>query len=179
MFKQLKHLLFATNLSESCREAFDFAASLATRYKATLVLLHVMEKMPVHLEGRLRGLFGNEGWDEILNAREYDAWEELIGKKSSNTVIQEALKQFCTLEGVDDASCGYKSREIVITDGELVDDIIHTSIKYNCDLIILGAGQGLVSNNSIGSAIKAVLRQSKIPVMIVPPADYEDGILIT
>ena len=52
MLKPLKAILFATNLSENCRDAFDFAASLATRYQATLVLLHVMEKMPDYVEGR-------------------------------------------------------------------------------------------------------------------------------
>lgn len=169
MFKQIKYILYATNLSENSREAFDFAASLATRYKATIVLLHVMEKMYTHLDVRLRGLFGEQEWEKMLNAKEYDAWEALIGKKSTNKIIQEALKQFCSREGIDNASCGYNSREIVITDGAVVEDIIATAEKYNCDLIVLGASQGLVSQNSIGSTTKSILRRSSTPVMVVPP----------
>jgi nucleotide-binding universal stress UspA family protein len=172
MFKKLNALLFATDLTENCRDAFTLAASLATRYKATLVLLHVMEKMPVHLEGQLQGLFGEKEWAKIRNDREYDAWEDLIGKKANNHVIREALQQFCTLEGIDDASCDYKSREIVVSKGELVDEIIDTSQTYNCDLIVLGASHGLISKTAIGSTIKTVLRRSYKPVMVVPPERY-------
>lgn len=174
MLKQINNILFATNLSESSRRAFNLAATLAMRFKSTIVLLHVMEKMPDHLEVRLRKIFGETEWKEMINAKEYNAWEALIGKKSTNLVIREALEQFCLQEGIDDASCGYNSREIVISNGEVVDDIIATSEKYDCDLIILGASRGLVSNNAIGSKIKSILRKTRIPAMIAPPPRGND-----
>ena len=54
MFNQISSILFATNLSESCREALDFAAAMATRLQAIIVLLQGMEKMPNHVEPNLR-----------------------------------------------------------------------------------------------------------------------------
>jgi nucleotide-binding universal stress UspA family protein len=169
MFKPIQSILFATNLSENCLAAFDFAASMATRYQATLVLLHVLEKMPEYIEGRLKGLLGEQQWQELSQTHADNARQVLIGKKSSSKLIREALDKFCIDAGIDDASCGFHSREIVIADGEIVEEIIEQSKKYEADLIILGTRDGFLSDNRIGQTIKSVLRNSKIPVMVVPP----------
>jgi nucleotide-binding universal stress UspA family protein len=169
MFKPIQSILFATNLSENCRAAFDFAASMATRYQATLVLLHVIEKMPEYVEGRIKGLLGEAHWKEISQSHADNARQALIGKKSSTKMIREALDRFCIDAGIDDASCGYHSREIVVADGEIVEEVIAQSKKYKADLIVLGTRDGFLSDNRIGQTIKAILRDSKIPVMVVPP----------
>ena len=169
MFKPIQSILFATNLSENCMAAFDFAASMATRYQATLILLHVIEKMPEYVEGRLRGLLGEKQWKEMSQTHADNARQALIGKKSSSRMIREALTRFCVDAGIDDASCGYHSREIVIADGEIVDEIIEQSKKYKADLIVLGTREGFLSDNRIGLTIKSIIRNSKIPVMVVPP----------
>jgi nucleotide-binding universal stress UspA family protein len=171
--KPLTSILFATNLTENCRPAFDFAASLATRYQATLVLLHVLEKIPDSVEVRLRGMLGDEKWNEYTAAHEKTARETLISKKSDNKMIREALEQFCAEAGIDDAACGYHSREIVLTDGEVVDDIITQAQNYNCDLIVMGAHQGFITGTSVGATIKHVLHGSKKPVLVVPPNPEE------
>jgi nucleotide-binding universal stress UspA family protein len=169
MFKPIQSILFATNLSENCLAAFDFAASMATRYQATLVLLHVVEKMPEYIEGRLKGLLGEKEWAELSRSHADNARQALIGKKSSNRLIQEALEKFCVEAGIDDASCGYHSREIVIADGEIVEEVINQADHYKADLIVLGTRDGFLSDNRIGQTIKSILRNSKVPVMVVPP----------
>lgn len=169
MLKPLQNILFATDLSEDCRDAFDYAAALATRFQATIVLLHVIEKMPDYVEGRLRGLMGKQQYASLMDSQQKSAQDALIGKKSTSRFIREALSQFCSQAGIDDDACGYHSREIVISDGEVVDDIISYSKKHNCELIVMGARHGMISKTSIGNTIKSVLRQSKIPVMVVPP----------
>ena len=169
MIKPVKNILFATNLSAECMAAFDFAAAIATRFQATLVLLHVVEKMPDYIESRLAGLLGEQQWKETISSQVSGAREQLIGKKSSNKMIQAALAQFCSDAGIDDDACGYHSREIVVTDGEVIHDILKCAKEYECDLIIMGAKQGFLSNNSIGPIIKGVMRQTETPVMMVPP----------
>ena len=77
--------------------------------------------------------------------------------------------------GIDDSACGYHSREIVVTDGEVIHDIIKSAQDYKCDLIVMGTKEGFLSHNSIGSTIKRVIRQTKIPVMVVPPVDETDS----
>jgi nucleotide-binding universal stress UspA family protein len=169
MIKSMKAILFATDLSDKCKLAFDFAASLATRYQATIILLHVTEKIPGYVETRLKGLFGEQEFEKIAEEHEKNVQATLIAKKSTSSLIQAALEQFCSEAGIDDKACGYHSREIVIQKGEVVDEILRQSKKYACDLIILGGRKGLLKKTVIGSTIKEVLRRSKIPVMVVPP----------
>jgi len=174
MFKPISSILFATNLTDHCKPAFDYAASLATRYQATLVLLHVIEKMPDYVEGRLRGMLGEKQWREMAKAHENNARQTLIGKQSESRLIREALEKFCIEAGIDDNSCGYHSREIVVTDGEIVEEILENAEKFECNTIIMGARQGYISKGTtIGPHIKGVLRQSKIPVTIIPPVPME------
>lgn len=169
MFRPIKSILFATDLSEKCKPAFDFAASLATRYQATIILLHVTEKIPGYVESRLRGMFGTQAYEKIAEDHEKSVQKALIAKKSSSGLIQAALEQFCAEAGIDDNACGYHSREIVIRKGEVVDEVVSQSEKYACDIIILGGRKGLLNKTAIGSVIKDVLRRSKIPVLVVPP----------
>ena len=64
---------------------------------------------------------------------------------------------------------GYHSREIVVTDGDLIDEIIEQSKNYKCDMIIMGAREGLIRETAISHIIKGVLHHSRIPVIVVPP----------
>jgi nucleotide-binding universal stress UspA family protein len=168
--KSISSILFATNLTENCTPAFEFAASLAIRYQATLVLLHVLERMPDYIEAYLRGMLGEDRWESYTAAHQKTALDSLAGKKSDNRMIREALEKFCAEAGIDDDACGYHSREIVLTDGDVVEDIITQARRHRCDLIIMGAHQGIITGTSIGATVKNVLRGSKIPVMVVPPA---------
>ena len=176
MFKNIKSILFATNLSKNCIPAFDLAVSLATRFEATIILLHVIEKMPNYIEGRLKGLLGDFQWKEMLETHEKDARKALIGKRSANIMIHDALQQFCNEAGVPDDSCGYNSREIVVSEGDVVEEIISQSTKSKCDMIIMGTREGFFTESSIGPTVKAVLRKSKIPVVVVPPVRDETAV---
>jgi len=169
MLKSFKSILFATNLKENCRPAFDFAVSLATKYQAKIVLLHVLEsKIPDYVESRVRGLVGEDRWQNIRDTQESSARQALIAKKSTNQLVRTALDQFCSDAGIDDDACRYPSREIVVTDGDLIDEIITQSEKYNCDMIIMGAREGLIRKTAISHIIKGVLHRSEIPVIVVP-----------
>jgi nucleotide-binding universal stress UspA family protein len=168
MIKPLKTIFFATNLSESCASAFELAAGLAIRYQATLVLLHVVEKAPDYVEGRLKALLGEKEWDDMLESHTEDAQRALIAKKTSNTIIRDALDRFCVLAGIENNACDYHSREIVVSNGDVVEDILYYSKTFNSDLILLGARKGMLSETAIGGTIKSVLKKSKKPVLIVP-----------
>lgn len=170
MFTNFKSILFATNLQDTCKPAFDFAVSIATRYQATLVLLHVLEnRMPEYVESRLKGLLGEEKWEEMKETHETNARQALIAKKSTDSLIQAALEKFCDDAGIDDASCGYHSREIVIGDGEVIDDVIDKAKEYECEMIIMGAREGLIRKTAISHVITGVLHRSAVPVVVVPP----------
>lgn len=168
MHKGIKTILLATDLTQNCMPAFDFAAILALRFQAKIVILHVIEKIPDYVESRLEALLGETNWNEMMRAYENEARQKLIGKRSSSKLIRKALDHFCTEAGIDEASCGYQSREVVIGDRNIVESIIENSKKHACDLIILGGHEARLLKKSIGTTIKSVLQKSKIPVLVVP-----------
>ena len=168
MFRSIKTILFATDITEKMKPAFDFTAALATQYQATIILLHVFEQIPDYVEGRLKGLLGEQEFAKIADEHEKSVRKTLIAKKSSDKLIQAALEQFCSEAGIDDHTCGYHSREVVIRKGEVVDEIIKQSEKYACDIIVMGSRKGLLKRTVIGSVIKEVLRRATVPVVVVP-----------
>jgi nucleotide-binding universal stress UspA family protein len=168
MYKGIKTILFATNLTQECVRAFDFAVILALKFKAKIVILHVIEKIPDYVEGRLEGLLGEDTWNEMQRSYENEAHQSLIGKRSSSKLIQKALEHLCIEAGIEGASGGYESQEIVIADGNVVDSIIKYSNEHASDLIILGSRESHLLSKSISTIFKTVLRRSKKPVLVVP-----------
>ena len=175
MNKGIKTILFATNLTKDCMKAFDFAVILAMRFKAKIVILHVIEKIPDYVEGRLEGLLGENTWNEMQQAHEREAHQALIGKRSSSKLIRKAMEYYFTEAGIDEEAAGYQSQEIVISDGNVVDDIIKNSKEHACDLIILGGREGHLLTKSVGATIKSVLKRAKKPVLVVPPDRDEES----
>lgn len=169
MIKPIKSILFATDLSPNCQQAFDFTVALATRFKATIYMLYVIEKFPEHLDERVKGLVGVHQWEDLVDSHKTAAHKSLLGKTSTNSVVRKAIHDFCKQEGIDDDSCDFQSREIIISDGEIVKDILSNAEANECDLIVLGGHQDFFSRTAVGSTTKGVLKRSKIPVTMVPP----------
>ena len=168
MFKGIKTILFTTNLSKNCVLAFDVAVMLSMQFKAKIVLIHVLESIPNHVESRLVGLFGEEKWKEMMHSHENEIRQKLIGKRSSNTLIQKALEQFCIDAGINDDACGYQAKEIVIDDGDVAESILVHAKAHKCDIIIMGAPETRLLKKNIGNTTKSVLNKSKVPVIVVP-----------
>lgn len=175
MFRNFKSILFATNLQENTRPAFDFAVSIATRYQATIVLLHVLEnRVPEYVESLVKNMLGDDKWEEVKSRHEADARQALIAKKSTDQLVRTALSRFCDDAGIDDASCGYHSREIVISDGDVIDEVMDKSKEFECDMIIMGTREGLIKEKTISHVVKGVLNRSHIPVIVVPTEAAEN-----
>lgn len=168
MLKPIRSILFATDLTANCQPALDFTISVATRFQATIYLLHVIEKLPDSVGGRLKGLLGAHQWESMINSQQANVHKSLLGKQSTSSGVREALQNFCQIQGLDANSCDFKSSEIIITDGELIEDILGSAAKYKCDLIVLGGHKNVFAQSALGSTAKGVLKGSKIPVTVVP-----------
>ena len=57
----IKKILYVTDLSETGRHAFSYAASLAHTYGAALTVLHVLDEGP-DLDKRLEGYITEHMW---------------------------------------------------------------------------------------------------------------------
>jgi nucleotide-binding universal stress UspA family protein len=168
MVPDIKKILFPTNLSQSSRRAFEYAVSIASRYGATITLLHVMEEVSRSSDVRLRDLLGEERWRELQESREQEARQILIGKKKEGAMIRECLDEFCEKIRTDLGETGFTTEEIVVARGNVVAEILSEAHSRGCDLIIMGYHvRGKFGEAVLGSSTRRVLRRSKIPVMLV------------
>lgn len=170
MDPQIRKILFTTDLSENSRHAFNYAASLATRYGGGLIILHVMEKLPTGVEQRLSAFFGKEKWGEIRREQQRDARQILIGKQREHDIIRNALKTFCNLSNITVDDCSFQSPDILFREGRIIQEIVSVARETECGLIVMGAHKGLLGATAVGSVTKGVLHESPIPVLVVPPA---------
>lgn len=164
----IKTVLMATNLQEYNKVAFDVASSLATQNQANLVLLHVLEKIPKDVEARLTWLFGEEDRKKLLDSHIENVQKTLTGKSISSLVIQRALNDYCKKSGMECGVDWSPARDILVDEGEVVETILRNAHMLNASMIVLGTHEGLFSKSSISRVIKNVLKNSKIPVLIVP-----------
>lgn len=168
MIKPVQSILFATDLTQNCQPALDFTIAMGTRFNAVIYMLHVIENLPENIEGRLKDLLGKHQWNDLVDAQQEFVKKSLLGKKSTNVEIREKVQNFCRLAGMDNGSCDFQSREIIISDGDVVEDIIAKAKENECDLIVMGAKEAFFAGNSIGSTIKSVLKNSPCAVTVVP-----------
>lgn len=167
MSNAYKTILFTSNLSIASRVAFTQAAMLANQFGTKLILLHVMEGPTGTYESYVSNLFGQQ-WHQILKNHREEAKHALVGKVTPKQMVRTALSEFCNEEKNEDENKEILDYEIVVTDGDVVDVILKQAADFKCDLIVMGASQGLLSGISVGKNIKSVLKKSKVPVLVVP-----------
>lgn len=168
MAKQIKTILFTSNLSETSRIAFSHIAVLAAQLNAKIVLLHVIEKAPESYESRLKSLFGESKWNEILLQHKEEAQHALIGKVSERQMARTALSQFRRESGTGDSRDIAAEDQIVVIEGDVITTILQQAEEHQCDLIALGASKGLLSGTAVGHNIKSLLKKAKIPTLVIP-----------
>ena len=83
-------------------------------------------------------------------------------------MIREALVEFADKVKKDYDDLDFIADEIVVTRGNIVDEIVRESQDRNCDLIVMGYYvRGKLEEAVPGSTTSRVLRRSKIPVLLV------------
>lgn len=169
MNKQKKNVLFATDLSRDCRDAYNYASDLSVRHKSRLILLHIIESKPVDMNKKIRDLFGEERYEEMMRENESKAKSKLIGKRKESDLINVALRTI-TEDALDSsAENPVEDDKIVIKKGDIVEEIIATAMEEECELIILSSHADSPQEAIVSKTIHDVLRHSKVPVIIIPP----------
>jgi len=168
MSNQYKTILFTSNLTKASRGAFKQAAMLATQFDAKLVLLHIMEGSSSSYEGYVSSVFGHDKWQQVLKNNREEAKHALVGKVTPKQIVRTALSEFCKENKRENETYAIPNYEIVVKEGNVVEVILKQASEFKCDLIVMGASEGILSGISVGNNIKSVLKKSKIPVLVVP-----------
>ena len=140
----LNRILFATDFSAASEIAFEYAKSIAVRYRAQMYVVHVID---------------------------LDAFD-LISSESSTEVLKQAHDQarqkiagMLTKPGVPSEQC-----HIVVTHGVVPEALTGIMRQYEIELAILGThGRRAFKKLLLGSVAEEVFRLSPCPVLTVGP----------
>ena len=165
---KIENILYATDLSENARYAFEYALSLANQYAANLILLHVLPETPDLVDKNVIGYIGEEKWAAIKQDHFQNAKAALIGKRRDHIVVNEIIDQFREDAKAGLGSHSIPSDEVLVKKGHPVEVILETADEKNCDLIVMGThGGSSLTDSMMGSTARRVVRRSKKPVLVI------------
>jgi nucleotide-binding universal stress UspA family protein len=163
----IRNILYTTDLSDTALHAFSYAVNLANLYGASITILHVIEDQDA-VEAQLAGMLMQDQWAAIKARHIEEARESLTGKNRSNIVVKEALAQYAENIKSGGEAHQFTTDEVLVLFGDPVEKIVEASRERKCDLIVMGShGHGILQD-ILGSTSRKVLRQSRIPVLIIP-----------
>ena len=164
MIPEINKILYATDLSETSNFAFSYAASVANRYDASIVIMHVIKDVTTGSEDLITNVIGEEKWKEILGRNKLD----VINK------IRKRLENFCEETRNEMSGCPFLVENIIVKLGNPVDAIVKEADKEVYDMVIMGAhGHGAIAGTVMGSVSRRVLRRTKKPVLVIRlPEEY-------
>ena len=137
-------ILFPTDGSDGSNAALEHAIDLAKRYDATLQGLYVGDQRSY------AGLAGDMDREKIREA------QESLGNEALEAVVSAAES-----DGID--------VETVRSIGLPAEEIIETIRAEGADLVVMGTqGRTGVKRALLGSVAESVVRQSPVPVHLVP-----------
>ncbi|AMV71969.1 universal stress protein [Desulfuromonas carbonis] len=140
-----KTILFATDFSESSDFAFGRALTLAKKFNARLLILHVINE-PVDL----RGFY--------VPHISFDKLEEEIEEGA-----QKMMEKFCRTHIQN-----YDNYECFILPGIPYDEVIKKAVEEGADLVVMGThGRTGLDHVLFGSTAEKVVRKSPVPVMTI------------
>ncbi len=143
----MKNILVPIDFSETTESTIDQAASLAKTYDAKLWLLHVCEPDPDFIS---------------MKAGPQSARDQLAAKFTEEHHVLDVKAAELRERGIDAVD--------YMLQGPTVETILRKAESMNVDLIVIGRHRhGALHRLLLGSVSEGVLRQAKVPVLMLPP----------
>lgn len=163
MLPPIKKVLYATDLGEHTRPVFRRAVSLARRYEALLLMVHVVEPL---------GVAGSAIVESYLPA---DTAEKLLKEGGMNEVVEKMKMQvqhFADEELADEEEHRVPDTEVHVSYGRPSRELLRIAEENNADVIVMGkSAHSFFGNAMMGTCARRVTRYSNIPVYLVPNND--------
>jgi nucleotide-binding universal stress UspA family protein len=146
---RLKKILVPVDFSAASKQALKYAIAFAAQFKATLLLLHVVEF----------NLVGSEFGALDLSLIE-------------NDLNENAAKQLQTLVDHDIGSRAVV--ETLVRSGRPYYEIVETAKTCEADLILIAThGHSGLAHVLLGSTVERVVRHAPCPVLTVRPQEHD------
>ena len=159
MIPEIKKILYATDLSKNSSYAFLYAADMAKRHNAEIVILHSV--VPV------RYMYSEGMSGRVIEILQQDKNQEC---ETDLEEIKKYLQTFCEkIENQIGPPCVELVSKILIPIGHPVEEILKAADEECCDAIVLGThGKGFLRHTFLGSVAGSVLERTRKPVFIIP-----------
>ena len=163
---EYRKILYVTDLSESGRQAFPHAASIARRNNAQLMVFHVVDNRDLQ---SLESYISSELWDDLSNRNLEDARKIMLGRKPEEFAIRN-VEEFCEDCLSDQPEQPILSYEIKIETGERLEKILEEAHGGGYDLLVISkhGNRASVKDAVMGDTTRRVIRRCGIPVLVVP-----------
>jgi len=149
----INNILVATDFGEASDSALRYGRELATRFGATLHVLHVAQNVYVTT-------FGAETYAAIVPEMQ----DEI--EKAAKKRLDEAL--------IDSDGSGPKTKAVVMTSSSPAYAIVDYARDHAVDLIVMGThGRGALAHIVMGSVAERVVRLATCPVLTVRHPEHE------
>jgi len=160
---EFKTILYASDLGKHTRPVFRTALSIARKYGANIIMLHIVEPMSPAMQAVVDTYLPDGEAEKVYQD----------GMKAVLTKMKQRLESFCKEELGSPSIQSGRVKEILVVSGNTSEEIIRVAEKHLVDLIIIGkSSSSILGSNVAGSTARRVSRLSSIPVLIVP--NYED-----
>lgn len=159
MVPNIKHILYATDLTGGARQAMGYAVALANAFHASLTVVHVIRETSPNAELLIAAFMG------------YGDKEELK-RKSRGRIVEEVgsrLGQMCDELGCQLPECRFSLSEVIVEFGRPRRLILEHAETGQYDVLVMGRHDyGLVENVLTGHATKGLLQHCPIPILLAP-----------
>jgi nucleotide-binding universal stress UspA family protein len=147
--KPFDTILYGTDFSETSEHAFDYAFTLARKFDAKLLVMHVITE-PVDLRGFYVPHVSFEKLEEEITAG---------AEKMMHKFCRTKIKEFTNFE-------------CIISTGIPYEEIVGKAKERNASLIVVGThGRSGIDHLLFGSTAERVVRSAPCPVMTVRPPE--------
>lgn len=149
----MKNILVATDFGEAADNALTYGKELATRFDATLHVLHVAENVYITA-------FGAETYASFAPDLQRDI------EQNAQRRLQEAV--------LDSDGSGPKTVPVVMTSSSPAFAVIDYAREHDIDLIIMGThGRGALGHILMGSVAERVVRLAPCPVLTIRQPEHD------
>jgi nucleotide-binding universal stress UspA family protein len=142
-------ILVPTDFSECSDRSLAYAAEVAARVGAKLLLLHVSPPPPEFgYPLPESAAFQIAEWTRTVRER----------REAAQEAMTEAMQPFAGMVEID----------LRVEEGEAVDSIIRVAEESECDLVVVGShGRRGLRRAMLGSVAERVVRLSPVPTLVV------------
>ena len=150
----IQKILYATDLSETAREAMKWTKDLAAKHEAEVTIIHVI---PDSVSKELASFGADRTAPSIDKER-----RDLIDTK------KEEILRICQERQKDHPDCKIDLDHILVKIGHPVHEILATVENGNFDMVVMGTrGKGLIKKLLIGSVARQIVELCTVPVLTV------------